>query len=407
MAVKPIFVFSITRSGSTLVQRVIAAHDGVATVSEPWLLLPLLYALKREGVAAEYTHPLAVTAIEDFCGELPRGAEDYRAELRRFVLELYEKAAGPGARHFVDKSPPYYFVAEEIMRLFPDGKFIFLWRNPLSIIASIIETWQGGRWSPTLFRQDLFLGLPNLVSAYLQNEPRCHSVRYEDLVEGGERPWRELMDYLEIELEPDALASFSGVRLNGRAGDQVGSRRYAALSTEPTEKWKRTLANPLRRAWCRRYLRFLGSSRLETMGYDGARLVAELAAGPLETASLLPDLASLLNDIAREPIRVRARRGGVGGASVIRELLRSRPPLQRRVQVEPLRQAAPATTLSHPADDRPGGFGLPPATGRPRSDRPGGADREAPAFVAQAAAQGAVRATGDLADRGRRIEPSV
>ena len=48
MAIKPIFIFSITRSGSTLLQRVIAAHEGVATVSEPWVLLPYLYTL-REG----------------------------------------------------------------------------------------------------------------------------------------------------------------------------------------------------------------------------------------------------------------------------------------------------------------------------------------------------------------------
>jgi hypothetical protein len=167
MAIQPIFIFSVSRSGSTLVQRVIAAHNDVATVSEPWILLPYLYTLRSRGVTAEYEHELMVTAIEDFCRELPAEEEDYRAELRNFVLRLYEKAAGREARYFLDKSPPYCLIAEEIMRLFPSGKFVFLWRNPLSIIASIIETWK--QWHPTMFRSDLFIGLPR--PSYQQHPP--------------------------------------------------------------------------------------------------------------------------------------------------------------------------------------------------------------------------------------------
>jgi hypothetical protein len=323
VAIRPIFVFSITRSGSTLVQRVIAAHDGVATVSEPWLLLPYLYTLRREGVSAEYTHPLLVTAIEDFCKELPAGSEDYRRELRDFVLRLYEKAAGPDARYFVDKSPPYYFVADEIMRLFPEGRFIFLWRNPLSIIASIIETWRLGRWTPTLFREDLFIGLPRLVSAYMANPAGAHAVRFEDLIGGDTDVWRRLMAYLEIEFDPSALDRFNEVELCGRMGDHVGSGRYSSLSAEPAQKWAETIANPLRKLWCRRYLRFLGDERLAAMGYDGEALLDQLDARPLGTSLLLEDLRSLIGDVAREPVRVRMRRRGIGGPNVIRELLRA------------------------------------------------------------------------------------
>lgn len=323
MAIRPIFVFSITRSGSTLVQRVIAAHDGVATVSEPWLLLPYLYTLRREGVTAEYTHPLLVTAIEDFCKELPAGSEDYWRELRDFALRLYEKAAGPDARHFVDKSPPYYFVAEEIMRLFPEGKFVFLWRNPLSIIASIIDTWRLGRWTPTLFREDLFIGLPRLVSAYTANRAIAHAVRFEDLTAGDAEVWRRLMAYLEIEFDPTALARFSEVQLSGRMGDHVGAGRYSRLSAEPVQKWAETIANPLRKLWCRRYLRFLGDERLAVMGYDGEALIDQLDALPPGTSLLLEDLRCLIGDVAREPVRVRMRRRGIGGPNPIRELLRA------------------------------------------------------------------------------------
>ena len=323
MEVQPIFLFSVSRSGSTLVQRVIAAHEGVATVSEPWLLLPHAYALRGEGVCAEYFHPLMVAAINDFCRQLPAGIEDYRQESREFALRLYEKAIDGRARYFVDKSPSYYLVAEEIMRLFPDAKFVFLWRNPLSIMASIIETFNDSQWCPTVCRGDLFIGLPRLVAAYLANGARAHSVNFEDLLGGGELPWRRLMDYLGIEFDVAALDRFSEVELNGSMGDQTGVKRYAALSTEPTHKWKKTLANPVRKAWCRRYLRFLGDERLQVMGYDLSQIMRELDSQPTTLASLAPDLRRLVLDVVKEPVRVRIRRQGVGGPNVIRELLKA------------------------------------------------------------------------------------
>ncbi len=324
MTPKPIFIFSITRSGSTLLQRVIAAHEGVATVSEPWLLLPSLYALRERGVVAEYTHPLMSQAVKDFCETLPAGVDDYREELRAFALRLYEKASSGDARYFVDKSPPYYFVVDEIMQTFPEGRFVFLWRNPLSVVASIIDTWQGGAWRPTAFREDLFVGLPRLVAAYRANADVAHAVRFEDLLGEDQRHWHALFDYLGLAFDPRSLELFADVRLTGRMGDQIGVRQYRRLDSEPTEKWKRTLANPLRRAWSRRYLAFLGSERLTTMGYGKDALVTELDALPWASSSLLHDTRRLAVDLVKEPVRARIRRGGIGGPNVIRELLRSR-----------------------------------------------------------------------------------
>lgn len=324
MAVRPIFLFSMPRSGSTLVQRVIAAHHGVATASEPWLLLPHAYASRRVGVVAEYPHALLADAIEDFCMELPGGAERYRRELHDFILRLYDAAAGEDADYFLDKSPPYHLVADEIMRLFPEGRFIFLWRNPLAIIASLVETWLRGEWRPLAFRQQLFIGVPRLVSAYLANQSRAYSVRYEDLVSGDEGAWEQLMSYVGVDFDPESLHRFSEVELKGRNGDPTGIRRYGALSVEPTRKWPETVTNPLRKAWCRRYLRFLGDENLTTMGFDARQLIHELDSRPFTVKSLIADLRILTGDIIKEPIRVRIRRAGPGGSSAIGELFRAR-----------------------------------------------------------------------------------
>ena len=321
MAIKPIFLFSISRAGSTLVQRIIAAHDGIATASEPWLLLPHAYTLRPQGVDAEYVHPLLVTAIEDFAQTLPAGDDDYAEELRRFVLRLYEKSAGEGDAYFLDKSPPYCLIAEEIMRLFPEGKFVFLWRNPLSVIASLIETW--GPWRPTFMSSDLFIGLPRLTAAYDAHLADVHAARFEDLSVPDEDAWRALMGYLDLEFEPRTLTDFADVELPGRMGDPTGRKRYKALSSEPSQKWRKTLASPLRREWCRRYLRFLGRERLALMGYDLDVLLADLDSLPRCTESLGTDLWEAVKDVAKEPVRARTRTRRIGSPHVIRELLRA------------------------------------------------------------------------------------
>jgi hypothetical protein len=319
----PTFIFSIQRSGSTLVQRIIGAHDGVATVSEPWLLLPYLYTLRSKGVDAEYPHALMVEAVEDFYRELPAGREDYEHELHDFVMRLYRKAAGDEARFFLDKTPAYNLIADEIIRLFPEGKFVFLWRNPLSILSSIVETWQKGHWHPTIYREDLFIGLPRLISAFQEHRDKVHAVRYEDLASNDEERWNALMEYLGVEFDGTALDRFRETELKGRLGDTTGPAQYAAVSPEPIEKWKQTICNPIRREWALRYLRFLGTDRLSTIGYDKEQLIGELKTAGTGTRSIAPDFAWLLSDLAREPLRIGMRHYGIGGPSVVAELFRA------------------------------------------------------------------------------------
>ena len=190
-------------------------------------------------------------------------------------------------------------------------------------MASIIETWK--HWHPTLFRSDLFIGLPRLVEAFHAHSADSHSVRFEDLLDGDLRHWAGMMDYLDIEFDPRSLTRFSELQLNGRMGDPTGVKRYSALSREPRDKWKHALGNPIRKEWCRRYLRFLGDERLALMGYDRAEIVKELDSQPTSVACLLPDLGRLLADLAKEPVRRQARRNGLGGPNVLLEL--SKAPL--------------------------------------------------------------------------------
>lgn len=288
--IQPIFLFSLQRSGSTLCQRILAAHPAVATASETHMLLPYFYSLRERGVYSEYAHHITSWAIQDFAKELPGGVDDYLAEIRELALRLYTRAARGQGRYFLDKAAKYHLIVEDIIRLFPEAKFIFLWRNPLAVISSLMESWEGGRWNVYHYEISLYQGLANLVAAYQAHAGGVCAIRYEDAVTTPESVWPGVFDYLELDYNPSILTRFADVQLKGRVGDQWGMKQYASLSKAPVEKWKKSFANPLRKAWARRYLRWLGKERLAVMGYDLSGLLGELDAVPTGLSHLGSDL---------------------------------------------------------------------------------------------------------------------
>jgi hypothetical protein len=344
--IEPIFVFSVTRSGSTLLQRVLGAYDEIATASEPWILFPLLYSRRKHGVLAEYTHYLMVDAVEDFTRQLPGGPEEYRDELRRLALRLYARASKPGARYFLDKTPPYFLIVDEVMELFPEARCIFLWRNPLSIAASLIE-FDGDRWDPVRYPENLFVGPAKLVAAYERNRDRVCAVRFEDLVGGSEEPWRRIADHIGVEYDAGAVERFSAVRLEGRLGDPIGVNRYSRLSDQPVEKWKERVDTPVKRAWFARMLRWIGRDRLAVMGYDMDALLDELDALPVSWRAAPVDVLKVARAALEEPPRVQARRMlRVPGASALRYVAGAPARQAQSIPTSSVREASSTASTS-------------------------------------------------------------
>ena len=284
----PIFILSMPRSGSTLMQRILGANATIATASEPHLLLPYVYTMRDHGMYAEYDQRQVKLATEDFCALLPRRQDDYFAELGRFVSRLYALASPPGTKYFLDKTPRYHLIADEVFRIFPEAKFIFLWRNPLAIVASLMEIHEG-RWNLHGVKIDLYDGLRNLIAVYEKRRANACTIRYEELIAQPEAAGRRMFDYLGLPFDDATLSGFAQVNLKGRYGDRWGTK-YQTITSEPLEKWKATLASPLRIAWCRRYLNWIGRERLAVMGYDLGQLMEELNSIPAKYGRVASDV---------------------------------------------------------------------------------------------------------------------
>lgn len=294
----PVFIFSSPRSGSTLLQRILAAHPDVATASEPWILLPLLMARRTGGTYAVYRHEDAVHAIQEFAENLPNGIAAFDEATRSFAMELYRLNAGSEARYFVDKTPRYHLIAHEIVHLFPEAKLIFLWRNPISIIGSILRTWGRGRWNLFRYHIDLESGPRNLIETYRAHGESAIAIRYEDLIQHPEAASKQLFDYLGLDYRPEVLEGFADVKLEGSMGDQTGIRHGPTISSASLDAWTALLDSPLRKLWVRGYLRRLGDDTIKTMGYEPRSLFESLDNVPNRFGTVLPDIARMVYGIA-------------------------------------------------------------------------------------------------------------
>jgi tetratricopeptide (TPR) repeat protein len=122
---RPIFVTGLARSGTTLVQQILAAHSAVDGGAELGL------AIQVEAMAGGFSPA-------DFRAYLAAGG--MLADLRDTYLRLVaERIPGEGA--FVDKSLNQSRSLGPYALLFPDSPVIWLRRDPLDNAWSIFRTW--------------------------------------------------------------------------------------------------------------------------------------------------------------------------------------------------------------------------------------------------------------------------
>ncbi len=289
MRKKVVFIFSLPRSGSTLMQRILMAHKKIHSVSEPWILLPHLYSLKREGMLAEYNHSECNRAIREFIANLPDGERDYLRSLNAFFMGLYEKVCPDEAEYFLDKTPRYYLNIPMIAEVFPDAKFIFMFRNPLEILASIIETFGKGRLRIHGNRIDLYKGPKLLAQGYKLIGGKSIRVNYHDLVENPEGTVSSVLEYLGLEIDKDIVRTFHRSTLKGSMGDP-GHKKFARIEKSRIGRWRNTLNTRYRRYFAKKFLKGIDRETLSVFGYDHEDLLEELYGYPVENRRLVADV---------------------------------------------------------------------------------------------------------------------
>jgi hypothetical protein len=139
---RPVFIMAAPRSGSTLLFETLACTPQFRTVGGEahWLV---------EGF--DHLSPGA-PGIDDNRIDASHATSEVSAELERRLIERLRDAQGrplpanTTAVRLLEKTPKNALRIPFFARLFPDARFVFLWRDPCENISSIIEAWKSGKW---------------------------------------------------------------------------------------------------------------------------------------------------------------------------------------------------------------------------------------------------------------------
>jgi len=279
-----IFLISLPRSGSTLLQHLIGSHAEVGITAEPWILLPAAYALRPTGVTSTYGADIASIAINDFLRQIPDGEQEYCIAVRKMALHLYDAHMRQhDKQRFLDKTSRYYMIFPELVRIFPNAKFIFLYRNPLAMLSSFLEVMVQQDWrklgeNPGI-RCDLKTGLATMAQAAESLGDTAPSVRYEDLVADPEATLRQICDKIELDFESRMLTYGDSGVSPGKLVDPKSIHKHSEAVPDYLDNWRSSFDNPQKRELARGFLEQLGRPLVEQIGYSYDELAVAAGRG--------------------------------------------------------------------------------------------------------------------------------
>ncbi|MFO1018754.1 MAG: sulfotransferase [Hyphomonadaceae bacterium] len=197
----PIFIVGMPRSGSTLVEQILASHSAVEGTME---LVDLLAITKRLGAQAAYPE-----LLRDLTAQQVRAiGDEYLSRTR-----VFRQTDAP---RFIDKMPNNFLETGFIQLALPNATIIDVRRNPLACcVSNFKQHWATGQ----SFAYDLtdigafYRNYVELMAHFDAVSPgRVHRVIYENLIADPEAETRRLLDACGLPFEDACLRFYENQR---------------------------------------------------------------------------------------------------------------------------------------------------------------------------------------------------
>ncbi|WP_375196825.1 sulfotransferase [Sphingobium sp.] len=198
----PIFIVGMPRSGSTLVEQILACHPQIEGLGELFELQAAAQGIERRPHAL----PAAIGSLtkEEMAGF---GARYLRS------VQRYRRTGRP---FFTDKMPANWQLAPMIRLILPHARIIDVRRDPAPCCLSSFMTYFSRRTTfpanlPDLMRY--YETCCRLMNAMHRAHPaHVHLLRYEALIAQPESEVRRLLDFLQLDFDPACLRPHEGAR---------------------------------------------------------------------------------------------------------------------------------------------------------------------------------------------------
>jgi tetratricopeptide (TPR) repeat protein len=225
-----IFLVGFPRSGTTLLENVLAAHPEVVSLEEKDCLEPVSasYLSSQEGLER-------LARISP--GEAMRQRDAYWSMVRKFGVE-------PRGRVFVDKMPLASVALPAVAKIFPYARVLFARRDPRDVVLSCFRRRFG--MNPSMYQLLTLEGAAAYYDAVMQLSELYrdllpvpqHEVRYERLVEDFEGTARAACEFVGIDWSDDLLKFAVKARTRGISTPSA-AQVARGLSREGQGTWRR------------------------------------------------------------------------------------------------------------------------------------------------------------------------
>jgi tetratricopeptide (TPR) repeat protein len=236
----PVFVVGMPRSGTTLVEQILASHPAVHGAGE----LHWLDSLRDSIVARVPSRPprlsdcfdrLSINDVDELAGE--------------YLQPL--QALNPSAARIINKMPANFMHLGMIQLLFPQSKVIYCRRDPLDTCVSCFLT-------DFMSGNEFSFGLPSLGHYYRQHEIMMShwksvlslqllDVQYERVVDDFEGQARRMLEFIDLPWDERCLRFFENNRYVATASTAQVRRPIYRNSVGRWRNYARHLT-PLRNA---------------------------------------------------------------------------------------------------------------------------------------------------------------
>ena len=222
----PIFIVGLPRSGSTLIEQILACHSAIEGTAE----LPEIVTIARDlAPASQDRYPAALTVLTpDQCAALGR----------RYIerTRVYRKL---DRRFFIDKLPNNFVHIGLIQLILPNAKIIDARRHPMAACFSAFKQHfaRGQHFSYGLTELGRYYADYTALMAHFDEvlPGRIHRVGYEGMVEETEGETRRLLSFLSLDFEPACLRFHENARAVRTASSEQVRR---PIYREGLERWR-------------------------------------------------------------------------------------------------------------------------------------------------------------------------
>ena len=225
-----VFLLGFVRSGTTLLEQVLASHPDVTALEEMPTLRAIATPFFEDAQGLERLRDLSAEAAEAL-------RRDYWARVRSC-------GGDPDGKVFVDKAPLATLWLPVVAKLFPEAKIILAIRDPRDVVVSSFKhrfAINPIAWSFTDLEEtaELYSAFMDLAAVYPQvTALRIYQHRHEDLVQAFDEEVARLCDFLDIE-PTAAMKDFATTAKRRDIRTPSAAQVRRGLFTEGMGRWRR------------------------------------------------------------------------------------------------------------------------------------------------------------------------